>query len=147
MRRSCSAAGRSAPSCGCSGAPRSSGPEDPEGATIARVEQYISEALQPFVDLKIASAFDVEAWRVDTQQIDAYVVIYRGPNAPVELRFQVLWTNTRSRGPDVPWDTPTLKEVRSLVRDNVRASLPGADASVPNSVLRVLSDAQGGLCI
>jgi uncharacterized phage protein gp47/JayE len=46
----------------------------------------------------------------------------------------------------VPWETPTLKEVRSLVRDNVRASLPGADASVPNSVLRVLSDAQGGLC-
>lgn len=36
--------------------------------------------------------------------------------------------------------------MRSLVRDNVRASLPGADASVPNSVLRVLSDAQGGLC-
>lgn len=46
----------------------------------------------------------------------------------------------------MPWDTPTLKEVRSLVRDNVRASLPGADANVPNSVLRVLSDAQGGLC-
>jgi uncharacterized phage protein gp47/JayE len=45
----------------------------------------------------------------------------------------------------VPWLTPTLKEVRSLVRDNIRASLPGADASVPNSVLRVLSDAQGGL--
>jgi uncharacterized phage protein gp47/JayE len=46
----------------------------------------------------------------------------------------------------MPWNTPTLKEVRGLVRDNVRASLPGADASVPNSVLRVLSDAQGGLC-
>ena len=46
----------------------------------------------------------------------------------------------------MPWSTPTLKEVRGLVRDNVRASLPGADAIVPNSVLRVLSDAQGGLC-
>jgi uncharacterized phage protein gp47/JayE len=46
----------------------------------------------------------------------------------------------------LPWSTPTLKEVRSLVRDDVRSSLPGADASVPNSVLRVLSDAQGGLC-
>jgi len=32
------------------------------------------------------------------------------------------------------------------VRDNVQASLPGADASVPNSVMRVMSDAQGGLC-
>src|SRR5580765_8072725 len=46
----------------------------------------------------------------------------------------------------MPWQTPTLREVRGLVRDNIRSSLPGADASVPNSVLRVLSDAQGGLC-
>lgn len=46
----------------------------------------------------------------------------------------------------MPWSTPTLKEVRSVVRDNVRGTLPGADASIPNSVLRILSDAQGGLC-
>lgn len=46
----------------------------------------------------------------------------------------------------MPWSTPTLREVRSLVRDNIRGSLPGADATVPNSVLRVLADTQGGLC-
>jgi uncharacterized phage protein gp47/JayE len=46
----------------------------------------------------------------------------------------------------MPWSTPTLKDVRGIVRDNVRGRLPGADASVPNSVLRVISDAQGGLC-
>lgn len=46
----------------------------------------------------------------------------------------------------MPWSTPTLKQVRIVVRDQIRGSLPGADASVPNSVLRVLSDAQGGLC-
>jgi len=46
----------------------------------------------------------------------------------------------------LPWSTPSLREVRELVRDNIRAYLPGADASVPNSVLRVLGDAQGGLC-
>jgi len=46
----------------------------------------------------------------------------------------------------MPWTTPTLREVRSIIRDNIRGSLPGADASVPNSVLRVVSDAQGGLC-
>jgi uncharacterized phage protein gp47/JayE len=33
-----------------------------------------------------------------------------------------------------------------LVRDAVNANLPGADANVPNSVLRVLSDNQGALC-
>ena len=46
----------------------------------------------------------------------------------------------------MPWATPTLREVRSIVRDHVRGSLPGADASVPNSVLRVVSDTQGALC-
>ena len=45
----------------------------------------------------------------------------------------------------MPWSTPTLKDVRGLVRDNIRGTLPGADASIPNSVLRVLGDAQGGL--
>src|SRR5262245_53349903 len=46
----------------------------------------------------------------------------------------------------MPWSTPTLRDVRGVVRDNIRGTLPGADASVPNSVLRVLSDAQGALC-
>jgi uncharacterized phage protein gp47/JayE len=46
----------------------------------------------------------------------------------------------------MPWQTPTLRDVRSLVRDAIRGNLPGADASIPNSVLRVLSDAMGALC-
>jgi uncharacterized phage protein gp47/JayE len=46
----------------------------------------------------------------------------------------------------MPWSTPSLSTVRSLVRDHIRGTLPGADASVPNSVLRVLSDSQGALC-
>jgi uncharacterized phage protein gp47/JayE len=46
----------------------------------------------------------------------------------------------------MPWSTPTLRDVRSLVRDAVAASLPGADANVPNSLLRVMSDNQGALC-
>lgn len=46
----------------------------------------------------------------------------------------------------MPWQTPTLREVRSDVRDAIRGSLPGADAMVPNSVLRVMSDVQGAVC-
>jgi uncharacterized phage protein gp47/JayE len=46
----------------------------------------------------------------------------------------------------MPWSTPTLRDVRGLVRDAIRASLPGSDATPPNSVLRVLSDAMGALC-
>jgi uncharacterized phage protein gp47/JayE len=46
----------------------------------------------------------------------------------------------------IPWTTPQLSEVRALVRDAIRGRLPGADALVPNSVLRVVSDVQGALC-
>jgi uncharacterized phage protein gp47/JayE len=46
----------------------------------------------------------------------------------------------------MPWSTPDLRTVRSLVRDSIQAYLPGADAMVPNSVLRVLSDNQGAVC-
>jgi uncharacterized phage protein gp47/JayE len=46
----------------------------------------------------------------------------------------------------MPWNTPTLREVRSLVRDSVHGSLSGSDATIPNSVLRVMSDNQGALC-
>lgn len=45
----------------------------------------------------------------------------------------------------MPWQTPSLADVRGMVRDSIRAKLPGADALVPNSVLRVLSDNQGAL--
>lgn len=45
----------------------------------------------------------------------------------------------------MPWQTPTLAEVRRLTRDNIAARLPGADATVPNSVLRVLADSNAGL--
>ena len=45
----------------------------------------------------------------------------------------------------MPWTTPSLRDVRSMVRDMVRATLPGADANIPNSLLRVMSDAQGAL--
>jgi uncharacterized phage protein gp47/JayE len=46
----------------------------------------------------------------------------------------------------MPWNTPTLRDVRSLVRDSIHGSLPGSDATIPNSVLRVMSDTQGALC-
>ena len=44
----------------------------------------------------------------------------------------------------MPWQTPTLKQVREMVRDDVTTSLQGA-AVVGNTVLRVMSDATAGL--
>lgn len=43
------------------------------------------------------------------------------------------------------WATPTLSEVRRIVRDYIAAGLPGADAAVPNSVLRVMADSNAAL--
>src|SRR6266566_2959460 len=44
----------------------------------------------------------------------------------------------------MPWATPTLSQVRRIVRDNVTAMVAGA-AMVPNNVLRVMADAMAGL--
>ncbi|VIO80120.1 baseplate J/gp47 family protein [Bradyrhizobium ivorense] len=44
----------------------------------------------------------------------------------------------------MPWTTPTLKDVRRLTRDYVTSQL-GAKSLIPNSVLRIMSDAKAGL--
>lgn len=45
----------------------------------------------------------------------------------------------------MPWQVPTLADLRRQVRDYVRARLPQADAAVPNSPLRVISDNQAAM--
>lgn len=45
----------------------------------------------------------------------------------------------------MPFAIPTLADLRRLVRGYVAARLPGADATLPNSPLRVVSDNQAGL--
>jgi phage gp46-like protein len=62
-----------------------------EGATIARVQAYISAAIQPFITAKLASRFSVTATQVNRQRIDARVIIYRGPKSAIELQYQALW--------------------------------------------------------
>jgi phage gp46-like protein len=62
-----------------------------EGATVTRVEQYIREAIQPFIQRRIGSAIYVEATRVGLEQIVALVRIYRGPMLEIELQYQILW--------------------------------------------------------
>ena len=44
----------------------------------------------------------------------------------------------------MPWTTPTLRQVRTMVRDDVIAAFSGA-ISIGNSVLRVISDTNAGL--
>lgn len=42
------------------------------------------------------------------------------------------------------WSVPTLAALRKQVRDHIAARLPGADANIPNSPLRVIADNQAG---
>jgi phage gp46-like protein len=62
-----------------------------EGSTLVAIETYIRDSLQPFVNRRICSFFDVWVNRVDKQRIDALIRIYRGPLLEIELRYQILW--------------------------------------------------------
>ncbi len=44
----------------------------------------------------------------------------------------------------MPWSTPTLRQVREMIRDDITASLYGA-AFIGNNVLRVMADGMAGL--
>ena len=69
------------------------GPGSPRGSTLVRVEYAIREALQPFVDIGVASSFDVTVQRTDIERIDALIHIYRGPKTAIALRYQILWND------------------------------------------------------
>lgn len=64
-----------------------------QGASVARAQAYVFEALQPFVDRKICTSIDVTAVRVGTDRIDVDVVMYRGPLPALSLRYSSLWTD------------------------------------------------------
>jgi phage gp46-like protein len=64
-----------------------------EGDTVLRAKAYVRASLQPFVERRIASRFDVEATRVGRDKISVQVMMYRGPRRAIDLRFQVLWAD------------------------------------------------------
>jgi phage gp46-like protein len=66
-------------------------PEAKLGATQTWVNNYILNAVQPFVDRKICTWFEVISVRVDKQRIDALVRLYRGPKNFIDLMYQILW--------------------------------------------------------
>ena len=62
-----------------------------QGSTLVKIKFMIQEALQPFIDLRLASAMYVDVERVDVQRINVLVRLYRGPKTAIELQFQILW--------------------------------------------------------
>ncbi|MCA1452829.1 phage GP46 family protein [Bradyrhizobium sp. BRP22] len=67
------------------------GPLAKQGSTLGRAEGWTRDAMKPFTTNKIASRIDVLAEQIDTQRIDVDVVIYRGPEPAIELRYNDLW--------------------------------------------------------
>jgi phage gp46-like protein len=76
------------------------------GSTVVRVRHYIQEALQPFLELRIASRMDIEVARIDKQRIDALIKMYRGPELAIELRYEVLWEEIIPQNPLAPYYSP-----------------------------------------
>jgi phage gp46-like protein len=79
------------------------GPGSQRGATVVRVEQYIREALQPFLDRRMASFLDVKVVRNGRDRIDAHIRMYRGPEIEIELSYQILWEEVVAREPIGPY--------------------------------------------
>lgn len=67
-----------------------------KGALVARIEQYIYEALEPFITRGICSRVEVTAERYGTHEVGATIVLYRGPKPSISLQFQSLWDNVRT---------------------------------------------------
>jgi len=74
-------------------------PESMEGSTVQRVDQYIREAIQPFIDRKLGSRMEVYVARVGRDQINAVIRLYRGPTLEIELRYQILWSEIIAHEP------------------------------------------------
>lgn len=64
--------------------------------TPAVLEEYIAEALTPFIERRIISSFECSLERTGTNEITGSIVLYRGPREAVELRFENLWTELRA---------------------------------------------------
>lgn len=75
------------------------GPGAQRGATTVQIEDYIREALQPFLDRQIATGLDVAVARVGLDRIEAAVTLIRGPGDAIELRFADLWRGIATSAP------------------------------------------------
>jgi phage gp46-like protein len=82
------------------------GPGALRGPTLTRVQYYIREALQPFIDLRICSNIEIKASRVGRERIQALIRIYRGPEIAIELRYQMLWSEIVPQTPIEEFYTP-----------------------------------------
>jgi phage gp46-like protein len=63
------------------------------GSTSARAIAFANQCLQPFVDAKIISDFDIDVAQASRNAVDVTATLYRGPLPAISLQFQSLWNN------------------------------------------------------
>jgi phage gp46-like protein len=61
-------------------------------STVATADGWTRDAMKPFTTNRIASRIDVVSGRTGIDRIDVGVVIYRGPDQAIELRYSDLWS-------------------------------------------------------
>ena len=59
--------------------------------TRARAEEYIREALDPFVTHRICERYDLVVDWFAHERLGAEITLYRGPRESVAVRFETLW--------------------------------------------------------
>lgn len=64
------------------------------GSTVVKIQDFLHEALTPFVTHRIISSFDLVVQRStqNRQRIDAQITLFRSASPPVSMQFQILWT-------------------------------------------------------
>ncbi len=67
-----------------------------QGSTIAVAQGYIAEALQPFVDAKFCTSFDIALTTLvgpaGPYGIGGTITLVRGPKSAIALAYQDLWS-------------------------------------------------------
>lgn len=59
--------------------------------TRARAEEYIREALDPFVERRICERYEVIVDWFAHERLGAEITFYRGPRESIAVRFETLW--------------------------------------------------------
>ena len=72
------------------------GADAAQGSTLVRAEQYIAEAIQPFVDAKICSSFSTSLSVLTGSSgdygITGAITLVRGPKSSISLEYEDLWS-------------------------------------------------------
>lgn len=112
-----------------------------EGSTLERARRYTINALQPFIDKRISSQIDVTATRTELDRIVVQVLMYRGPELEIDLRYQTLWEE------DAVDDNVDDNASLIVAPTNVMRRIPFISINLSSSVPTVAVTTTGGFLI